>query len=161
MSSHQKLQGKNSDPQKEYEYMLKVFGSEAEVWKVLQYQFSVLQQRIQTIFTLGALGITVTGFSGHRIVAAGPQSGIPLVIGLSIILVALFIALYGASKLRWISSFHDDKVEQNFQAILQLRNKKARLFKISLTILIVGLGWYVLAISNFLLLASYRLIDIY
>lgn len=141
--------------------MLAIFGSEAEIWKVLQHQFSVLQQRIQTIFTLGALGITVTGFSGHRIVAAGPKSGIPLVIGLCMILAALFIALYGASKLRWISSFHEADVKQNFHTIIELRNGKTRLFKISLTVLLIGLGWYVLAISNFLLLASYRLVEIY
>lgn len=161
MASQNRSPNRNNDPRAEYEYMLAVLGSEAEVWKVLQHQFSVLQQRIQTIFTLGALGITVTGFSGHRIVAAGPKSGIPLVIGLCIILTALLIALYGASKLRWISSFHDENVEHNFHAIIQLRNRKTRLFKISLTILLAGLGWYVLAISNFLLLASYKMINIY
>ena len=145
----------------EYEYMRLVLGSDAEVWKVLQHQFSVLQQRIQTIFTLGALGITVTGFSGHRIVAAGPYSGIPLVIGLCTILAALFIALHGSSRLRWLSTFHGPEVPRNFQEIIAARNQKSRLFKRSLTMLLIGLGWYVLAISNFLLLASYRLIPIY
>ena len=161
MVSFPKQQAPENKSDDEYVYMLTIFGSEAEVWKVLQHQFTVLQQRIQTIFTLGALGITVTGFSGHRIIAAGPKSGIPLIIGLCMILTALFIALYGASKLRWISSFHEKDIKQNFLEIIQLRNGKTRLFKISLTILLFGLGWYVLAISNFLLLASYRLIDIY
>jgi len=150
-----------NDPTREYEYMLKVLGSNAEVWKVLQHQFSVLQQRIQTIFTLGALGITVTGFSGHRIVAAGPHSSIPLVIGLVTILVALFIALYGSSKLRWISSYNKSDIAANFTAIIAVRNQKSRLFKRSLTTLLLGLCWYVLAISNYLLLASYKLIAIY
>lgn len=151
----------NTSPRREYEYMLKTFGSAAEVWKVLQHQFGVLHQRTQTIFTLGALGITVTGFSGHRIVAAGPYSGIPLVIGLGIILIALFIALYGNSRLRWISTFHEEDVARNFELIIANRNHKSRLFKVSLTVLLIGLCFYVLAISNFLLQASYGLLKIY
>lgn len=149
------------DIDREYAYMRQVLGSDAEVWKVLQHQFSVLQQRTQTIFTLGALGITVTGFSGHRIVAAGPASGVPLVIGLVTILVALFMALSGSSKLRWLSTFHGPAVPENFMAIIAARNERARLFKQALTVLLVGLGWYVLAISIFLLLASFRQVPIY
>ncbi|MEW6501442.1 MAG: hypothetical protein ACOY8P_03620 [Thermodesulfobacteriota bacterium] len=150
-----------NETRREYAYMRQVLGSDAEVWKVLQHQFSVLQQRTQTIFTLGALGITVTGFSGHRIVAAGPYSGIPLVIGLITILVALFIALTGASKLRWLSTFHGPDIPENFLAIIASRNEKSRLFKRALAVLLVGLGWYVLAISIFLVRASFRQIPIY
>ncbi|HSR36797.1 MAG TPA: hypothetical protein VLL73_06405 [Desulfurivibrionaceae bacterium] len=152
---------KTEEIAQEYEYMRQVLGSDAEVWKVLQHQFSVLQQRMQTIFTLGALGITVTGFSGHRIVAAGPASGIPLVIGLLTILVALCLALSGSSKLRWLSTFHGPEVAANFMAILAARNEKSRLFKQALTVLLVGLGWYVVAISVFLIRASFRQIPIY
>jgi len=141
--------------------MRQVLGSDAEVWKVLQHQFSVLQQRLQTIFTLGALGITVTGFSGHRIVAAGPASGIPLVIGLVTILTALTLALAGSSKLRWLSTFNGPEVAENFMAIIAIRDEKSRRFKQALTILLVGLGWYVLAISIFLLRAAFRQIPIY
>jgi len=151
----------SEDVAREYSYMRQVLGSDAEVWKVLQHQFSVLQQRTQTIFTLGALGITVTGFSGHRIVAAGPWSGIPLVFGLCTILAALLMALSGSSQLRWLSTFHGPDVPQNFQEILAARNQKSRLFRQALAVLLIGLGWYVLAISTFLLRASFRLVPIY
>jgi hypothetical protein len=152
---------KEDEINREYTYMRQLLGSDAEVWRVLQHQFSVLQQRLQTIFTLGALGITVTGFSGHRIVAAGPASGIPLVIGLITILIALYLALAGSSKLRWLSTFHGPAVAENFTAIIVARNEKSRRFKQALTVLLVGLGWYVLAISIFLLRASLRQIPIY
>lgn len=153
--------GMTDESAREYAYARQVLGSDAEVWKVLQHQFSVLQQRLQTIFTLGALGITVTGFSGHRIVAAGPASAIPLVIGLVTILLALSLALSGSSKLRWLSTFHGPDVAENFRAIIATRNEKSRLFKRALTVLLVGLGWYVLAISIFLLRASFQQIPIY
>jgi len=147
--------------QREYEHMLKILGSDAEVWKSLQHQFSVLNQRNQTIFQLGALAITVTGFSGHRIVAAGVYSGIPLVIGLCTILAALFTALYGVSRLRWISTFQADDLPQSFIMILKIRDAKTRHFKISLSILLAGLCFYVFAISNYLIQASHGLIKIY
>ncbi|MEW6595382.1 MAG: hypothetical protein AB1413_10990 [Thermodesulfobacteriota bacterium] len=153
--------GQENELAREYAYMREILGSDIEVWKVLQHQFSVLQQRLQTIFTLGALGITVTGFSGHRIVAAGAASGIPLVIGLGTILVALFLALSGSSKLRWLSTFHGPEVAANFTAIIAARNEKSRLFRRSLTVLLAGLAWYVLAISIFLLRASFRQIPLY
>ncbi len=145
----------------EYEYLLSVLGSEAEVWKVLQYQFSVIHQRTQTVFTLGGLGITVTGFSGHRIIAAGLYSGVPLVIGLVIILIALFVGLYGVSRLRWISEFRCADRAESFRRVIAARNQKSLFFRVSLTILLVGLCFYVLAISNFLLLASRGVIAIY
>ena len=146
--------------QQEYEHMLKILGSEAEVWKSLQHQFAVLNSRNQTIFQLGALAITVTGFSGHRIVAAGIYSGIPLVIGLCTILIALFTALYGVSKLRWISTFQADNLSQSFIMILKIRDLKTKRFKVSLCILVAGLCFYVFAISNYLIQASHGLIKI-
>ncbi|WP_457571886.1 hypothetical protein [Desulfovulcanus sp.] len=145
----------------EYKHMKAILGSDSEVWKSLQHQFSVLNQRNQTIFQLGALAITVTGFSGHRIVAAGIYSGIPLVIGLCIILIALFTALYGVSRLRWISTFQTDDLPQSFIMILKMRDIKTRLFKVSLSILLAGLCFYVFAISNFLIQASHGMIKVY
>jgi len=106
------------------------------------------------------LAITVTGFSGHRIVAAGIYSGIPLVIGLCTILIALFTALYGVSKLRWISTFQADNLPQSFIMILKIRDLKTKRFKISLCILVAGLCFYVFAISNYLIQASHGLIKI-
>lgn len=60
-----------SDARTELARIRRVLGSDVEVWKTLQYQFTVIHQRTQTIFALGGLAITVTGFSGQRIVASG------------------------------------------------------------------------------------------
>ncbi|WP_051694200.1 hypothetical protein [Desulfohalovibrio reitneri] len=151
------MAGKNKDFEGcdlEYAQMRKVLGSDAEVWKTLQHQFGVIHHRIQTLFTLGALAITVTGFSGHRMVAAGPWSGIPLVIGLVIVMAGLLVALYGFSRLRWISTYIADNPEESFCRIIAARNQKTRAFRTSLKIVLIGLCFYVLAIANYLIQAS-------
>ncbi len=138
----------------ELKYMFEALGGAPEVWKVLQHQFSVLHQRTQTIFALGGLTITVTGFSGHRIVAAGPWSAIPLVLGLIFVLIALFLALYGVYKIRFISQFRAEDVESSFAMVLNARDQKTRIFNFALSLLLVGLTLYVFGMSYYLLRAS-------
>ena len=139
----------------EYEHMIRVLGSDAEVWKTLQHQFAVIYSRTQVIFTLGALAITVSGFSGHRIVAAGPLSGVPLVIGIIIVLSALVYAIIGLGRLRWISTFTGPDTRDSFCRIIGARNTKSRHFRRCLMGLIFGLGFYVLALCNYLIQASF------
>ena len=156
----------------EYAHLRRLLGNDVEIWKTLQHQFSVVYQRTQTIFALGALAITVTGFSGHRMVAAGPWSGVPLVIGLLLVLTALIMAMYGVGTLRWMSTFRSDgapldpgpeslgcpddnaDAARTFALIIRARDRKSLLFRRALRILVIGLGFYVLAVCNYLLKAS-------
>lgn len=140
---------------KEYEHLRRILGTDAEVYKALQHQFAVVHQRNQAVFALGALGITVTGFSGHRMVAAGPLSGIPLVIGLCIILGALFTAMYGVGQLQWISSLEGDDVPSSICNMIRVRNRKAKLYRRSVRTLLLGLSFYVMGICNYLIQASH------
>lgn len=134
--------------------MLDMLGSVPEVWRMLEHQFSVLHQRTQTLFTLGALAITVTGFSGHRIISTGFFSSIPLVLGLGFVLAALFTALYGVFKIRWISAFQGRDHTESLILVLKARDRKTRLYNCSLMLLILGLVFYVLAVSHYLVKAS-------
>lgn len=140
--------------QQEFIYMREVLGSEAEVWKSLQGQFAVLNQRTQAIFGIGALLISVTGFSGHRMVAAGLLSGFPLIIGLLFALVSLGIALFGVTRLHWISAMRRESVEQSLCLVIAMRNKKTILFLRSLKCMLAGMVWYVLAVINYLYQAA-------
>lgn len=138
----------------EYRYMLSVLGSDAEVWKSLQAQFAVLHQRTQAVFGIGALAVSVTGFSGHRIVAAGAWSGYPLIIGLVFVLISLAVALYGVVRLHWISELRGDSIEEGLARVIGVRNRKTRFFLLSLKIVLFGLVWYVLAVGVYLFRAS-------
>lgn len=138
----------------EYKYMRTVLGSDAEVWKSLQGQFAVLHQRTQSVFGIGALAVSVTGFSGHRIVAAGPWSGYPLIIGLAFVLLSLTVALYGVVRLQWISEMQGATVEEGLAQVIAVRNRKTRFFLLSLKIVLFGLVWYVFAVGVYLFRAS-------
>lgn len=143
-----------SADKEEYTYMLEVLGSNAEVWKSLQQQFGVLHQRTQSVFAIGALAISVTGFSGHRIVAAGALSGIPLIIGLAFVLLSLAVALYGVVRLQWISDIRGKDAAEGLARVIAVRNRKTRFFLLSLKIVLIGLFWYVVAVANYLFQAS-------
>ncbi|MFV0422459.1 hypothetical protein [Oleidesulfovibrio sp.] len=140
--------------QQEYRYMLDVLGSESEVWKSLQGQFGVLNQRTQAIFGIGALLISVTGFSGHRMVVAGMLSGVPLIVGLLFVLVSLGIALFGVTRLHWISAMQRASVAESMCLVIAVRNKKTILFLWSLKCMLAGMVWYVFAVINYLYQAS-------
>ncbi|HCG05110.1 MAG TPA: hypothetical protein DEV75_09225 [Desulfovibrio sp.] len=144
----------------EYRFLLQVLGSEAEVWKSLQQQFGIVTQRTQMVFGVGALAISVAGFSGHRLAAAGPFSGLTLMAGLVCILVGLFVALYGVVRVRWMSSLRGDTVEASFLRLLAVRNRKTRYFLWSLKLVIVGLVLYVAALGWFLFRASLGLVPL-
>lgn len=134
----------------EYQYLLEALGSQTEVWKSLQAQFGVLNQRAQSVFGIGALAISVTGFSGHRVVAAGPWSGMPLILGLVCILIALGITLYGVVRLHWMSQMRGKDLDEGLCKALAVRNRKTYFFLISLKFVVVGLFWYVVAVANYL-----------
>jgi len=139
------------DAQSELIQMRRVLGSEIEIWKTFQYQFTVIHQRTQTIFALGGLAITVTGFSGQRIVASSLVSGLALVAGLVFILTALVVALFGVGRLSWASKSLGPDTDESFLEIIRIRDEKTRLFRTAMGILIIGLFWYVLSISVFLI----------
>ncbi len=144
----------------EYRFLLQVLGSEAEVWKSLQQQFGIVTQRTQMVFGVGALAISVAGFSGHRLASAGPFSGLTLMAGLVCILAGLFVALYGVVRVRWMSSLRGDTVEASFLRLLAVRNRKTRYFLWSLKLVIVGLVLYVAALGWFLYRASLGLVPL-
>ncbi len=148
------------ETREEYQYMLSVLGTDAEVWKSLQGQFAVLHQRTQAVFGIGALAVSVTGFSGHRIVAAGPWSGYPLIVGLVFVLVSLAVALYGVVRLQWISEMRGSTIEEGLAYVIAVRNRKTRFFLLSLKLVLFGLLWYVLAVAVYLHKASAGLIPI-
>lgn len=131
-----------------------VLGSDAEVYRTLQHQFGVLFQRTQSVFTLGGLTITVTGFSGHRIMAAGLASGLPVLIGLALALLALGLALYGISRIRFLSRHEGRDSEESFLLAMAVRDRKTRLFTWSLAFLILGLAFYVMGVSVYLFAAA-------
>ena len=144
----------SKEDREEFAYMLRVLGSNAEVWKSLQGQFAVLNQRSQAVFAIGVLAISVTGFSGHRIVAAGVCSGIPLIIGLVFVLLSLSVAMFGVVRLHWMSQMRAETIEEGLCRVIAVRNKKTKYFRYSLKVVLFGLTWYVLAVVNYLYQAA-------
>lgn len=125
--------------------MLALYGGDlARCLDVLTAQFGVLQARSQLLLTLATITLTITGFSGPRIAASSALARWGLVAGLGLVLVALILILVGTMRIRWMSQLVSD--EASLAAALAYRDRKTRVYLLQLTVLVVGLCAYVLAV---------------
>ena len=135
------------DPQSEAEYLLSMHGGESGMPACLQLlsgQFSVLQTRSQLLLTLATLVLTITGFSGPRIAASGLFARVGMSIGLVLTLVAIIILMLNL-RIRWLTEFHGATPRDTLTAIIHHREAKRRVYFAIITLLILGLGHYVIA----------------
>ena len=122
-------------------------GDMARCIDLLSSQFGVLQARSQLLLTLATITLTITGFSGPRIAEASAVSRWGLVAGLILVLLSLVLILVGTLRIRWMSQFVTD-VDSLAEAI-RYRDRKTRAYLVQLSLLVVGLAAYVLAVVAF------------
>jgi len=129
-------------------------GDKLNIIKTLENQFSVIYQRSQILLTLCGIVISVTGFSGKTIATTTFISRILIVTGLSFVLIAGAISIWGTLRIRWISQYHEDNLYNVVLNVLKNRNLKTFYFQLSILFLIIGLTIYVISISIMLLLSK-------
>ena len=125
--------------------------------KLLMQQFNVLQTRAQLLLTVSTLALTITGFSGPRIAAAGAFQRYAMAGGLAFVLASMLLILGGSLRIRWVTQFRlpdgaDD--EALLAQIVCYRDRKARLFFIELCLLLAGLSAYIAAVIGYFLFGA-------
>jgi hypothetical protein len=122
--------------------------------RLLISQFSVLQTRSQLLLTVATLALTITGFSGPRIAAAGDFQRLALAAGLALVLGSMLLILGGSLRIRWVTQFRRPEGGDDAALLAQIvcyRDRKTRLFFIEVCLLLAGLTAYVVAIIGYFL----------
>lgn len=120
--------------------------------EVVRGQFSTIQARTQLLLTLATITLTITGFSGPKMIESGPFTRVAMATGLVFVLSAVLVMLLSL-RVRWLTQFdHPDLVERLAQMIVH-RDRKTRRYMLELGLLAVGLASYVTAVISYLIAA--------
>gem|GEM_PF-642263 len=115
--------------------------------------YGVLQARSAMLLSLISLCLTVSGFSGHRIAAAGLIPALCLAVGLLLALSSAVMLMLGPLQLRWATRRRcDGGMEQTLLSLIRLRDQRTKRFHHAVLCLVLGLSFYVAAVVQFVLL---------
>ncbi len=121
---------------------------------LLMQQFNVLQTRAQLLLTVATLALTITGFSGPRIAAAGDFQRYAMAGGLAFVLASMLLILGGSLRIKWVTQFRRPEGGDDAALLAQIvchRDRKTRLFFVELCLLLTGLTAYVAAVIGYFL----------
>lgn len=138
----------------EARHLLAVGGSLKAAHDMLMSQFNVLQTRAQLLLTVATLALTITGFSGPRIAAAGAFQRYSMAAGLVFVLASMLLILGGSLRIRWVTQFRRPEGSDETALLAQIlcyRDRKTRLFFVELCLLLTGLALYIAAVVAYFL----------
>jgi hypothetical protein len=127
-------------------------GDEARTYDVVRQQFMVLQQRSQLLLTLATITLTITGFSGPKMVQSGDFARWAMAIGLALVLGAVLLLLSGL-RVKWLSQFDAGSPEATLAEAIAYRDMKTGRFQAEIALLAAGIAAYVAAVIAYLLVA--------
>ena len=131
--------------------LLAQYGNLLSCQQIITHQFDVLQSRTHMMLTLATLTLTITGFSGPKIAASNWVSQYTMVLGLVFVLGAVIVTLGGTLRIRWLTQITKNTDRETLEAMVTYRDRKTRLFRIELTLLVVGLSCYVASVITYML----------
>ncbi len=144
------------DPQAEADALLRAHeGKLGPCLSTTAAQFAVLHGRSQLLLTLCTLTLTITGFSGPKIIASGDLSRWALVVGIALVLVGLVMLLLSSLVVRFATQFMvNDEPRIGLAKLIIYRNRKAGWHRWQLACVVLGLTSYVIAVIHFLLVGT-------
>ena len=120
----------------------------------LMQQFQVLQTRAQIMLTITTLALTITGFSGPKIAAAGLFARTSMVLGILLVLASTLLILGGSLRIQWVTQFRADDNHTLIVSILRYRNAKTKLFFAEICFLVAGLAFYVSSVVAYFIVGD-------
>lgn len=121
----------------------------ARTYDVVRTQFLVLQQRSQLLLTLATITLTITGFSGPKMVQSGDFTRIAMCLGLALVLAAVLVLLSGL-RVKWLSQFDAGTAEATLAEAIAYRDRKTLQFQAEIVLLGLGIASYVAAVIGYL-----------
>ncbi|MEN9840497.1 MAG: hypothetical protein RL376_297 [Verrucomicrobiota bacterium] len=152
--SRSPLEQPSAEHHEEARHVLALGGSLAGALNLLVQQFNVLQTRAQLLLTVATLALTITGFSGPRIAAAGAFQRYAMAGGLTFVLASMLLIIGGSLRIRWVTQFRAPEGEDPTKLLAQIlcyRDRKTRLFFAELCLLLTGLAAYIAAVVAYFL----------
>ncbi len=138
-------------PRAEAERLLALHGGDAaRAFDVVRQQFAVLQGRSQLLLTLATITLTITGFSGPKMVQSGTFTRWAMSVGLALVLAAVLILLTGL-RVKWLSQFDAGSPAATLAEAIAYRDRKTTRFQAEITLLAAGIAAYVSAVIAYLL----------
>ncbi len=144
---------KKQSPAEEAKYLLSIYGEEnkKDFMSHITSSFGILQSRSQMLLSLVTICLTITGFSGPKIIQSGLPAKILIIIGLSLIVCAAIILLTGPLQIKWGTRFICDTFENTLIMQISRRNKRTQAYLIAAIFLVTGLFTYVSSLIYFLI----------
>jgi uncharacterized membrane protein YjjB (DUF3815 family) len=142
------------DPESEAQRLEIIYPGEAGFSKsldIIRHQFDVIQARSQLLLTVGTLALTITGFSGPAIARSGVFARYSMTFGIVFVLAALIVLLTGGLRIQWMTQFVSTDRRQMLIDIIQYRDQKTTLYMIELSLLVIGLSFYVASVVAYLI----------
>lgn len=121
-------------------------GRTVELAQLLAGQLAVLKGQAQMYVGLGGVCITVTGFSGHNMVNAGPLSAGAMIIGILLILVSIVITLRTLSSVHWVTQELGGSAEDLARRVIARRDSQQRALSVAGVFIGTGLLFYLAAV---------------
>ena len=109
-----------------------------EAMEFMRHHFDVIQARSQLLLTLATLALTITGFSGPKIVQTNLFARYSMAVGIVFVLSAVVILLLGGLRIRWTTQFLGDEPGETLVRIIRYRNHKTKLYFVELGLLVIG-----------------------
>jgi hypothetical protein len=117
---------------------------------VLKDSFSLLQARAQMLLGLATICLTITGFSGPRMAASNGWSRFFIGLGLSFVLLSVMALVAGPLRLRWMTAWKAEDVDQTLLLHLRQRNLRTVFYRAAMVLLMIGLTGYLSSLVFYL-----------
>ena len=142
---------KKLHPKEELEFLMEIHGGDiAKIFCFLRDAFSLLQARSQMLLGLATICLTITGFSGPRMAASNPLSRFFIGFGLVFVLLSIAAIVVGPLRLRWMTEWKADSIDETLVENIIRRGVKTRLYRIATFLLLTGLTGYLLSLVFYL-----------
>ena len=139
-------------PKEELEFLKEIHGGDdyAKLFGVLKDSFTLLQTRAQMLLGLATICLTITGFSGPRMAQSNVYSRFFIGFGLTFVLFSVMALVVGPLRLRWMTAWKAESVEQTIILHLHQRNLRTKFYRVAMALLMIGLTGYLLSLVFFL-----------
>lgn len=139
-------------PEEEVDYLCELHGDRepARLLEAVTSAYDVLQSRAQLLLSLVAVILTITGFSGPTIARSSHTALCGVAIGLSLVMLAAVVVLFGPLQLRWATQWKAATVRESLILMIRRRNYRTAAYHVAFILLTLGLACYVAATVAFL-----------
>ncbi|MDF7798573.1 hypothetical protein P4C99_03815 [Pontiellaceae bacterium B1224] len=113
-------------PEEELAFMKEIYGGDdyAKLFGAVKESFALIQTRAQMLLGLATICLTISGFSGPRMAASNGWSCFFIAFGLSFVLASVIAIVAGPLRLRWITAWRADSLDETLLENLRRRDSK-------------------------------------